>query len=94
MLSEKSLMREVETMLTVRPGSHVHRLITVLGLAGEYPVRSLDLLGNERTFKALVNKLTSVQEFRNPCTDERMAVKLLQLCGRKQSTFTRGHSLY
>ena len=81
MLSEKSLMREVETMLTVRPGSHVHRLITVLGLAGEYPVRSLDLLGNERTFKALVNKLTSVQEFRNPCTDERMAVKLLQLCG-------------
>ena len=81
MLSEKSLMREAETMLTVRPGSHVHRLITVLGLAGEYPVRSLDLLGNERTFKVLVNKLTSVQEFRNPCTDERMAVKLLQLCG-------------
>ena len=63
MLSEKSLMREVETMLTVRPGSHVHRLITVLGLAGEYPVRSLDLLGNERTFKALVNKLTSVRNF-------------------------------
>lgn len=81
MLSEKSLMLEVETMLTVRPGSHAHRLITVLGLAGEYPVRSLGLLGNERTFKALVSKLTSVQEFRNPYTDERMTVKLLQLCG-------------
>ena len=37
MLSEKSRMREAETMLTVRPGSHVHLLITVLGLAGEYP---------------------------------------------------------
>ena len=34
-----------EQHLTVRPGSHVHRLITVLGLAGEYPVRSLGVLG-------------------------------------------------
>lgn len=68
-------------MLTVRTGSHVHRLITVLGLAGEYPVHSLGLLGNERTLKVLVNRLSSMQEFRNPDTGERMRVKLLQLTG-------------
>ncbi len=68
-------------MLTIRIGSHVHRLITVLGLTGEYPVRSLGLLGNERTLKVLVNRLSSVQELRNPETGERMRVKLLQLTG-------------
>ena len=55
-------------MITVRPGSHVHRLITVLGLAGEYPVRSLGVLGNERTLRALVSKLSTTQELRNPDT--------------------------
>ena len=68
-------------MITVRPGSHVHRLITVLGLAGEYPVRSLGVLGNERTLRALVGKLSTTQELRNPDTGERMRVKLLQLTG-------------
>lgn len=81
MLSESSRIPGLEAMLTVRTGSHAHRLITVLGLAGEYPVRSLRLLGNERTLKALVNRLSSVQELRNPDTGERMAVKLLQLTG-------------
>lgn len=81
MLSERSGIPGLETMITVRPGSHVHRLITVLGLAGEYPVRSLGVLGNERTLRALVGKLSTTQELRNPDTDERMRVKLLQLTG-------------
>ena len=81
MLSESSCIPGLETMITVRPGSHVHRLITVLGLAGEYPVRSLGVLGNERTLRALVSKLSTTQELRNPDTDERMRVKLLQLTG-------------
>ena len=70
MLSESSCIPGFETMITVRPGSHVHRLITVLGLAGEYPVRSLGVLGNERTLRALVSKLSTTQELRNPDTDE------------------------
>ena len=81
MLSESSCIPGFETMITVRPGSHVHRLITVLGLAGEYPARSLGVLGNERTLRALVSKLSTTQELRNPDTDERMRVKLLQLTG-------------
>lgn len=81
MLSESSCIPGFETMITVRPGSHVHRLITGLGLAGEYPVRSLGVLGNERTLRALVSKLSTTQELRNPDTGERMRVKLLQLTG-------------
>ena len=80
-MSESSCIPGLETMITVRPGSHVHRLITVLGLAGEYPVRSLGVLGNERTLRALVSKLSTTQELRNPDTDERMRVKLLQMTG-------------
>ena len=85
MLSESSCIPGFETMITVRPGSHVHRLITVLGLAGEYPVRSLGVLGNERTLRALVGKLSTTQELRNPDTDERMRVKLLQMTGDRKS---------
>ena len=81
MLSESSHLPRLETRLTIRTGSHVHRLITVLGLVGEYPIRSLGLLGNERTLRSLVNRLSSVQELRNPDTDERVRVKLLQLTG-------------
>ena len=81
MLSESSRVPGLEAMLTVRTGSHVHRLITALGLAGEYPVRSLESLGNQRTLKALVNKLSTAQELRNPDTGERMVIKLLQLTG-------------
>ena len=81
MLSESSHVPGLKAMLTVRTGSHVHRLITALGLAGEYPVRSLESLGNQRTLKALVNKLSTAQELRNPDTGERMVIKLLQLTG-------------
>lgn len=69
-------------MLTVRPGSQVHRLITVLGLTGEYPIRSLQLLGNERGLRTLVHRLTLPQELRHPDTDMRITTKLLQLTGK------------
>lgn len=69
-------------MLTVRPGSQVHRLITVLGLTGEYPIRSLQLLGNERVLRTLVHRLTLPQELRHPDTDMRISTKLLQLTGK------------
>ena len=40
-----------------RPGSQLRQLITMLSIVGEYPIRSLYLLGNERAYKALVHKL-------------------------------------
>lgn len=33
-------------MITLRPGSHVYRLLLLLAIAGEYPMRSLHLLGS------------------------------------------------
>lgn len=69
-------------MLTLRPGSQAHRLITLLAITGEYPVCSLKLLGNERVIKALVHRLTFQQVIRNPDTDERITTKLLQISGR------------
>ena len=38
-----------------RPGSQLRQLITMLSIVGEYPIRSLYLLGNERAYKALVH---------------------------------------
>ena len=49
-------------MITVRPGSHAHDIITLLSVIGEFPVRSLYLLGNERVIKALVRRLFLLRE--------------------------------
>lgn len=38
-----------------RPGSQLRQIITMLSIVGEYPIRSLCLLGNERAYKALVH---------------------------------------
>lgn len=69
-------------MITLRPGSQVHRLITVLGVVGEFPICALKLLGNARAMRELVHRLTLVQEFRHPGTEERITTKLLQISGK------------
>ncbi len=62
--------------------SHVHRLVTVLSLVGEYPAHSLCLLGKERVMKELVRKLTVTQTFRNDETGEEHACRLLTITGK------------
>lgn len=56
-------------MIHFRPGSQLYRLITVLSVSGEYPIKSLRLLGNERVYKSLAHKLTSLQTIRNSQTE-------------------------
>ena len=71
-------------MITVRQGSHAHNIISLLSFVGEFPVRSLHLLGNERVIKALVHKMTSVQEYRLPDdTKPRLTCRLLKITGEK-----------
>ena len=53
-------------MITLRPGSHVYRLLLLLAICGEYPHRSLYLLGSVRTLEELVRRLEVVQHFRTP----------------------------
>lgn len=69
-------------MLTLRPGSQAHRLVTILSVVGEYPLRSLRLLGNERVLRDLIRRLTKIQTVRNPETEERLETKVLQLSGK------------
>jgi len=70
-------------MITIRSGSHVHRLLQLLSVAGEIPPDALPLLGNERVLKVLVHKLESVQVFRLGVGADVYRTKLLQVSGRK-----------
>ena len=44
-------------MIQITPGSHAFRIILTLLLTGEFPFRSLRLLGDERTLKAIATRL-------------------------------------
>lgn len=72
-----------------RPGSQLRQLITMLSIAGEYPIRSLYLLGNERAYKALVHKLTTPETFRIPQTETEMTTRLLTVTGKGNSRSVR-----
>lgn len=71
-------------MITVRQGSHAHNIITLLSFVGEFPVRSLHLLGSERVVKAQVHRMTLVQEYRLPDDSKpRLICRLLKITGEK-----------
>ena len=78
-------------MITIRPGSHVHTLLSILPFVGEYPMSALRLLGSVRSYKDLIHKLTQVQEFRFPDSDERFTCRLLNVCGRANRKTVRFH---
>ena len=80
-----------------RPGSQLRQLITMLSIVGEYPIRSLYLLGNERAYKALVHKLTTPETFRIPQTETELTTRLLTVTGKGTAdlcAFTRVLSPY
>lgn len=66
-------------MVTFRPGSHVSKLVALLSFVGEYPFWSLDLLGSERVYKALIVKLTQPEHFVNSQTGAEMDFGLCSL---------------
>ena len=78
-------------MITIRPGSHVLTLLSILPFVGEYPMSALRLLGSVRSYKDLIHKLTQVQEFRFPDSDERFTCRLLNVCGRGNRKTVRFH---
>lgn len=55
-------------MINFHKGSHLHRLIALLSVTGEFPTSSLYLLGNERMYKRLVAELTEPTAIRDPET--------------------------
>ena len=80
-------------MITIKPGSHIHTILTILTLVGEFPMASLGLLGSVRSYGDLIRKLTTIQEFRLPDSNERIQCRLLTVSGkgkRKTLRFFRG----
>ena len=78
-------------MITIRPGSHVHTLLTVLSFVGEYPVTALRLLGSVRSYKDLIYKLSMPQEFRFPDSEERFTCRMLTVSGKGKRKTIRLH---
>ena len=51
---------------TMRKDTQLYRLISLLSVCGEYPVRSLHLLGNKRMYRKLVDECMQPLTVRNP----------------------------
>lgn len=69
-------------MVHFRPGSQVWQLITLLSFTGEFPFRSLSLLGSGRVYKALVSRLATPQTIRNSQTGCEITSRLLTVSGK------------
>lgn len=67
----------------MKKDSQLYRLISLLSVCGEYPVRSLHLLGNKRMYRKLVDECMQPLTVRNPETAEAISLpRLFNLCGK------------
>lgn len=71
-------------MITLRPGSHTYRILSLLAAAGEFPTGSLQLLGSGRSLDALVSRLEKPQQFRTENGTELGTYKLLTVSGKRE----------
>ena len=70
-------------MKILKPGSQLHRLISLLSVCGEFPVKSLDLLGNKRLYRRVVSECTVPVTVQNHATKETMSLpKIFILSGK------------
>ena len=70
-------------MKILKPGSQLHRLISLLSVCGEFPVKSLDLLGNKRLYRRVVSECTIPVTVQNPTTKETLSLpKIFILTGK------------
>ena len=78
-------------MITLRPGSHAYRLLLLLSAAGEFPTRSMRLLGSVRSLEALVYRLEHTQQFRNESGADLGSCKMLSVSGKRDRRTIRLH---
>lgn len=69
--------------------TRVYQLINLLNVAGEFPVSSLDLLGDKRCFRRLITELTQLQEFHNSKTGEKHSCVAISLSGKGKAKTIR-----
>ncbi len=70
-------------MITLRPGSHAYRLLLILSAVGEFPTRSVHLLGSVRTLEALIHRLEVSQQFRSETGTDLGVRKMLTVSGKR-----------
>lgn len=68
-------------MITIRQGSRVYELLSILAYVGEFPMRSIRLLGNASSWNKLILKLSQKQDFRFPESDKTISCRLLTISG-------------
>lgn len=78
-------------MITLRPGSHAYRLLLLLSVAGEFPTRSMRLLGSVRSLEALVYRLEHTQQFRSESGADLGSCKMLSVSGKRDRRTIRLH---
>lgn len=78
-------------MITIRVGSRVHRLLQILSVVGEFPAKSLSLLGSERDMRKLIIKLETIQDYRTNRDGKVYSVKLLSVHGKRGARTVRLH---
>ena len=76
-------------MINFRTGSQARRLIALLSAVGEYPMRSMYLLGNERRYKDLAHTLAKPQTVRNADTGEEMTLPKVLKARIKRFAYTK-----
>lgn len=69
-------------MIRLVPGSHAYRMIQLLLLAGEFPFRSLGILGDTRTMKAVVMRMTEVHDVREETGIHHYHGRLVSVSGK------------
>ena len=79
-------------MIQLHTGSHTYLLLTLLSVVGEFPFRSLHLLGSEEVFQKLVRRLSDKQMIRHTETGETVYAKLLSISGKGQYRTIRLHA--
>lgn len=78
-------------MITLRPGSHAYRLLLLLSAAGEFPTRSMRLLGSVRSLEALVCRLEHSQQFRDEAGADLGSYRMLSVSGKRDRRTIRLH---
>jgi len=67
----------------------MYQLLRLLSIAGEFPSRSLGILGDTRTVKAMVHIMESAYKFRLYLNGTVLSTKLFQLSGKRNNRTVR-----
>ena len=74
--------------ITIQEGRQVWDILSVLSVVGEFPFRSLHLIGGDSIYQKIYKYLIK-QTYRNPETGEELTVKLLTVSGNGEQKTVR-----